>query len=58
MWIIQMEKNRNGKWFHRLKSENNGRIVYHSEAYSSKQGAMKTINRLLSTLKYSKLEVL
>ena len=58
MWIIQLSKNRRGKYFHRLKSENNGRIVYHSEAYQSKQGAMKTINRLLSTLKYSKLEVL
>ena len=55
-WVIQLDRDRRGHYFHKLKSDVNGKTVYVSESYHSKQGAMKTIKRLLKSLKQSRLE--
>jgi len=40
MWI-EILKNKNGKWFWRIKADN-GKILAHSEAYASKRNCQKT----------------
>lgn len=51
MWVIELLKNKRKKWFHRLRSSINGRTIYHSESYSSKTAAMRTVNVLRKSIK-------
>jgi len=51
MWVIEIVKNKRKKWFHRLRSKNNGKTIYHSESYSSKTAAMRTVEALLKSIK-------
>lgn len=45
---IELLKNKRGKYFHHLIGGNN-KIIYHSEAYSSKQGAVKSIRSIIKS---------
>ena len=40
--IVESLVNKRGKWFWRLKSNANGRILAHSEEYSRRQSCEKT----------------
>lgn len=55
---IQVLKNKAGKWFWRIKARN-GKILAHSETYSSKQAALKTAQNTWDAFIYasSKFEV-
>ena len=50
---IIVQQNRRGDWFHHLMSSN-GRIIQHSEAYSSKAKCLKTVLSIVAAtgLKY------
>ena len=50
--IIQMLKNKQGKWLFHIKAEN-GKILCHSESYSSKAKCMYTIKLFLNNPKFS-----
>ena len=45
---IELLKNKKGKYFHHLVGGNN-KIIYHSEAYSTKQGAVKSIRSVIKS---------
>ena len=40
--MVEVLRNKRGKWYWRLKSNANGRILAHSEDYSRKQSCEKT----------------
>lgn len=42
---IIVQQNKLGEWFHHMKASN-GRILQSSEAYSSKNKCMKTVNAI------------
>jgi len=44
MWI-EILKNKNGKWFWRLKA-GNGKVLAHSEAYASKRNCRQTATKV------------
>jgi len=46
---IEVLKNKSGKWFWRIVAKN-GRILAHSQAYASKQGATSTASAVLHDL--------
>lgn len=48
-FFINVLKNKNGAWFWRLKARN-GKILAHSEAYSSKAKALKTVESLILSI--------
>jgi len=53
MWRIELRRGKTyrrlpGQYYHRLMSPN-GKVVYVSEMYSSKQAALKTIRSLIKT---------
>jgi len=56
MWIIEVIKNKRGKWFSRIKS-GNGLIVYHAngKGYSRRQAALKTAKALYRDMHNVKL---
>ena len=45
---LEVLKGRSGKWYWRIKSPN-GRILCHSELYSSKQKAVQTARLVLNS---------
>lgn len=47
---IVIFKNKVGKWLWHLKSYRNGRIIAHSESYSSKTKAVKTASLINDNL--------
>ena len=49
--IVEVLKNKRGKWYWRLKSNANGRILAHSEDYSRRQSCDKTALGVANELK-------
>jgi len=47
--IVELLKNKNGRWYWRLKY-NNGSVLAHSETYSSKSKARRTARNLAAKI--------
>ena len=52
---IVVQQNRRGEWFHHLLA-NNGKILQHSEAYSSKTKCMQTVKSICKVTGLSFIE--
>ena len=50
---IEIMENKRGKFFWRLKSKSNGRVLAHSEEYSRLQACSKTANMVSKELNVS-----
>jgi len=51
---IEVLKGKSGKWYWRIVSTKNGKVICHSESYSSRTKASQTVRSMLKWMKQAR----